>query len=105
MNGLRFDDLLRAPAELLGRGKNGTVYKVVCEQQGMVLAVKRVRDWVISSSDFRVRMKRLDQVRHPNVLSAMAFYYSKQEKLLVYEYQQNGSLFRLLHGNFIPSIF
>ncbi|XP_057486732.1 probable inactive receptor kinase At2g26730 [Actinidia eriantha] len=98
VNGLRFDDLLRAPAELLGRGKNGTMYKVVCEQQGMVLAVKRVRDWVISSSDFRVRMKRLDQVRHPNVLSAMAFYYSKQEKLLVYEYQQNGSLFRLLHG-------
>jgi hypothetical protein len=31
-------------------------------------------------------------------LPPVAFYCSKQEKLLVYEYQQNGSLFKLLHG-------
>ena len=44
VNGLRFEDLLRVLEELLGRGKNGIVYKVVREQQGMVLAVKRVKD-------------------------------------------------------------
>ncbi|KAL6135746.1 hypothetical protein ACLB2K_067972 [Fragaria x ananassa] len=44
-------------------------------------------------------MQRLDQAKHPNVLSALAFYSSRQEKLLVYEYQYNGSLFRLIHGN------
>lgn len=103
VNGLRFEDLLKAPAELLGRGNHGSVYKVVCEAQGMTLAVKRIKDWTISSNEFRQRMRRLNQVKHPNVLPAIAYYTSRQEKLLVYEYQQNGSLFRLLHaqGNFL----
>ncbi|XP_052196232.1 probable inactive receptor kinase At2g26730 [Diospyros lotus] len=98
VNGLKFEDLLKAPAELLGRGKHGTVYKVLCDQ-GFTLAVKRIRDWPISPHDFKRRMRRLDQVKHPNVLPAVAFYCSQQEKLLVYEYQENGSLFELLHGS------
>ncbi|KAL8475532.1 hypothetical protein ACS0TY_028261 [Phlomoides rotata] len=95
-NGLRFDDLLKAPAELVGRGSHGSVYKVEADQ-GRTLAVKRIKDWTISSSLFRQRMRRLNQVKHPNVLPVIAYYSTKQEKLLVYEYQQNGSLFRLIH--------
>lgn len=95
---LKFEDLLRAPAELIGRGKHGTLYKVIFEN-GMVLAVKRIKDWTISTDDFKQRMRRLDQAKHPNVLQALAFYCSKHEKLLVYEYQLNGSLFSLLQGN------
>lgn len=97
VNGLKFGELLRAPAELLGRGKNSTLYKIVLEN-GMNLVVKRIKDWAISSNDFKVRMQRLDQAKHPNILPALAFYCSKQEKLLVYEFQEKGSLFRLLHG-------
>ncbi|THG02017.1 probable inactive receptor kinase At2g26730 [Camellia sinensis] len=97
VNGLKFDDLLKAPAELVGRGRQGTVYKVVCEN-GMSLVVKRIRNWSILGNEFKQRMRRLDQVKHPNVLSAVAFYSSEQEKLLVYQYQQNGSLFKLLNG-------
>ncbi|KAL7100745.1 hypothetical protein ACP275_08G014200 [Erythranthe tilingii] len=99
VNGLRFEDLLKAPAELIGRGKHGSVYKVVCEAQGMNLAVKRIKDWTISNDDFKQRMTRLNRVKHPNVLPAVAFYSSKQEKLLVYEYQKNGSLFRQIHAH------
>ncbi|KAH0984801.1 hypothetical protein GBA52_011978 [Prunus armeniaca] len=98
VNGLKFEDLLKAPAELLGRGKYGSLYKVIFEN-GMVLVVKRIKDWALSSNDFKQRMERLYQAKHPNVLPALAFYCSKQEKLLVYEYQQNGSLFRLIHGS------
>ncbi|GMI68415.1 hypothetical protein like AT2G26730 [Hibiscus trionum] len=95
---LKFEDLLRAPAELLGRGKHGTLYRVIFEN-GMVLAVKRIKGWTISTDEFKQRMLRLDQSKHPNVLPPLAFYCSKHEKLLVYEYQLNGSLFTLLHGN------
>lgn len=42
----------------------------------------------------------MDRVKHPNVLPALGYYCSKEEKLLVYEYQENGSLFRLLHGKY-----
>ncbi|XP_060216260.1 probable inactive receptor kinase At2g26730 [Lycium barbarum] len=97
-NGLRFENLLKAPAELLGRGKHGSVYKVMCENPEMTLAVKRIKDWSITGSEFKKRMQKLDQIRHPNVLPVVAFYSSRQEKLLVYEYQNNGSLLLLLQG-------
>ncbi|KAG4137352.1 hypothetical protein ERO13_D07G066500v2 [Gossypium hirsutum] len=97
--GLRFEDLLRAPAELLGKGKHGSLYKVMLDNGVTTLAVKRIKDWSVDSEEFKRRMKRLDQTRHPSVLPSVAFYCSQQEKLLVYEYQPNGSLFRLLHGS------
>lgn len=99
-NGLRFENLLKAPAELLGRGKHGSMYKVMCENPKMTLAVKRIKDWSITGAEFKKRMQKLDKIRHPNVLPAVAFYSSRQEKLLVYEYQDNGSLLRLLQGKF-----
>ncbi|KAL3526029.1 hypothetical protein ACH5RR_014401 [Cinchona calisaya] len=99
VNGIRFENLLKAPAEFLGRGKHSSVYKVFSEEMEMTLVVKRIKDWTISSNDFRLRMRRLDRVKHPNVLPALAFYSSKQEKLLVYEYVQHGSLFNLLQGS------
>ncbi|KAJ9683475.1 hypothetical protein PVL29_019169 [Vitis rotundifolia] len=98
VNGLKFEDLLSAPAELLGRGKHGSLYKVIFDK-GMTLVVKRIKDWAISSDEFKKRMQRIDQVKHPNVLPALAFYCSKLEKLLIYEFQQNGSLFQHLSGN------
>ncbi|XP_061349291.1 probable inactive receptor kinase At2g26730 [Gastrolobium bilobum] len=97
INELKLEDLLRAPAELIGRGKNGSLFKVMLDN-GIMVVVKRIKDWTISSHDFKQRMQMLSQTKHPHVLSPLAFYCSKQEKLLVYEYQQNGSLFNLLHG-------
>lgn len=99
VHGLKFEDLLSAPAELLGRGKHGTVYKVILNNIGMAVAVKRIKDWAISSDEFKKRMQRIDQVRHPNLLPALAFYCSRLEKLLIYEYHHNGSLFHLLSAS------
>uniref|UniRef100_A0A7N0U089 Protein kinase domain-containing protein n=1 Tax=Kalanchoe fedtschenkoi TaxID=63787 RepID=A0A7N0U089_KALFE len=96
--GLKFEELLRAPAEPLGRGKHGSMYKVMVSP-GATLAVKRIKDWAISSENFRKRMETLDKANHPNVLPLVAFYCSKQEKLLVYEYQRHGSLFNHLLGS------
>ncbi|KAJ0527724.1 putative protein kinase RLK-Pelle-LRR-III family [Helianthus annuus] len=95
---MRFEDLLRAPAELIGRGKHGSLYKVLPSGGGVPLVVKRIKDWEISRVEFKKRMQRIDQVKHPKVLPLVAYYCSKQEKLLVYEFQQNGSLSKLLHG-------
>ncbi|ONI08414.1 hypothetical protein PRUPE_5G176900 [Prunus persica] len=102
--GLSFEELLRAPAELLARGKNGSLYKVMLDD-GVNLVVKRIRNCGISSEDFKTRMKKLDQAKCRNVLPAVAFYCSRQEKLLVYEYQPNGNLFNLLHGSSNGQIF
>ncbi|GJZ94690.1 probable inactive receptor kinase [Tanacetum coccineum] len=98
VNGMRFEDLLRAPAELISRGKHGSLYKVI-PNGGVPLVVKRIKEWEISRDEFTTRMQRIDQVKHPKVLPIVAYYCSKQEKLLVYEFQPNGSLFKLLQGS------
>ncbi|XP_058194236.1 probable inactive receptor kinase At2g26730 [Rhododendron vialii] len=96
--GMTFKELLRAPAELVGRGSNGSLYKVKLVG-GVNVAVKRVKNWEISKEDFNKRMQRIDQVKHPNLLPPLAYYCSDQEMFLVYEFQQNGNLFSLLHGS------
>lgn len=100
VNELKLEDLLRAPAELLGRGKYGSLYKVLLDD-GKTVVVKRIKDSATSSNDFKQRMATLGRLQHPFVLSPLAFYCSKEEKLLVYEFQENGSLFRLIHGKYM----
>ncbi|KAL0919814.1 hypothetical protein M5K25_011935 [Dendrobium thyrsiflorum] len=95
---LKFEDLLRAPAELLGKGRFGSLYKVVINGS-TELAIKRIKDWTLSGDEFQKKIMTMDQASHPNVLPVTAFYCSKQEKLVVYDFQKNGSLYKRLHDN------
>lgn len=92
------DDLLRASAEVIGKGKLGTTYKAMLEC-GPVVAVKRLRDMNdVSSKEFIQQMKLLGKLRHQNLVEIISYYYSKDEKLIIYEHVSHGSLFQLLHG-------
>jgi hypothetical protein len=95
------EELLRASAEMLGKGGSGTAYKAVLDD-GTVVAVKRLRDTAAgegaSKKEFEHRMAVLGWLRHPNIVPLNAYYYARDEKLLVYEYMPNGSLFSLVHG-------
>ncbi|XP_043705677.1 probable inactive receptor kinase RLK902 [Telopea speciosissima] len=92
------EDLLRASAEVLGKGTFGTAYKAVLET-GTVLAVKRLKDVTISEREFREKIETVGSMDHENLVPLRAYYYSKDEKLLVYDYMAMGSLSALLHGN------
>jgi hypothetical protein len=95
------EELLRASAEMLGKGGCGTAYKAVLDD-GTVVTVKRLRDAATpaaaSKKDFEHHMAVLGRLRHPNIVPLNAYYYARDEKLLVYEYMPNGSLFSVLHG-------
>ncbi|KAL6351074.1 hypothetical protein AAG906_031660 [Vitis piasezkii] len=93
------EDLLRASAEMLGKGGFGTAYKAVLDD-GNVVAVKRLKDAHVGGKrEFEQHMEVLGRLRHPNVVNLRAYYFARDEKLLVYDYMPNGSLFWLLHGN------
>jgi hypothetical protein len=94
------EDLLRASAEMLGKGGFGTAYKAVLED-GNEVAVKRLKDavTVAGKKEFEQQMEVLGRLRHTNLVSLKAYYFAREEKLLVYDYMPNGSLFWLLHGN------
>lgn len=93
------EDLLRASAEVLGKGNFGTTYKATLEES-VTVVVKRLKDVVAGKKEFEQQMEMIGKVEpHPNVLPLRAYYYSKDEKLLVYDYMSSGSLLTLLHGN------
>ncbi|KQK08665.1 probable inactive receptor kinase At2g26730 [Brachypodium distachyon] len=98
--GYSFDleDLLRASAEVLGKGSVGTSYKAVLEE-GTTVVVKRLKDVAVARREFDAHMDALGRVEHRNVLPVRAYYFSKDEKLLVYDYLPTGSLSAMLHGS------
>ncbi|XP_034696677.1 pollen receptor-like kinase 4 [Vitis riparia] len=97
----RFDlqDLLRASAEVLGSGNFGSSYKAVL-LSGEAMVAKRYKQMNnVGREEFQEHMRRLGRLAHPNLLPLVAYYYRKEEKLLVSEYVENGSLASHLHGN------
>ncbi|KMT02983.1 hypothetical protein BVRB_8g195510 [Beta vulgaris subsp. vulgaris] len=92
------EDLLRASAEVLGKGSVGTSYKAVLEE-GTTVVVKRLKDVVAGKKEFETQLEALGKCKHENVVPLRAFYFSKDEKLLVYDYMSAGSLSALLHGS------
>lgn len=101
------EDLLRASAEVLGKGTYGTTYKAALDE-GTMVVVKRLREVGIGKKEFEQHMEILQRVgQHTNIVPLRAYYYSKDEKLLVHEYFPVGSLSAALHGMllFHPHIF
>ncbi|CAI9099034.1 OLC1v1035792C1 [Oldenlandia corymbosa var. corymbosa] len=97
----KFDmtDLLKASAEVLGSGTFGSTYKAALST-GPVTVVKRYRHMNnVNKEEFHEHMRRLGRLNHPNVLPIVAFYYRKEEKLIVSSYVHNVSLAVHLHGN------
>ncbi|KAJ7975494.1 LRR receptor-like kinase [Quillaja saponaria] len=97
--GFDLDDLLRASAEVLGKGNLGTTYKATLET-GQVVTTKRLKNMNdLTKKEFLQQMQLLGNLRHENLVDIISFYYSKEEKLVIYEFVPNGTLFELLHEN------
>ncbi|CAA0385441.1 unnamed protein product [Arabidopsis thaliana] len=95
------DQLMRASAELLGRGSVGTTYKAVMVNQ-MIVTVKRFapsKTAITSDLEFENQMEIVGGLKHPNLVPVKAYFQSNGERLVIYEYQPNGSLFNLIHGS------
>ncbi|ESW24501.1 hypothetical protein PHAVU_004G136100 [Phaseolus vulgaris] len=91
------DDLLRASAEILGRGNLGITYKATLET-GTVVAVKRLNHMnELSKKEFIQQIQLLGQMKHENIVEIISFYHSEEQKLVIYEFTSDGTLFELLH--------
>ncbi|MBA0720696.1 hypothetical protein Golax_008305 [Gossypium laxum] len=95
------DQLMRASAELLGRGTVGTTYKAVLDNR-TVVTVKRLDAGKLAATTkemFEQHMESVGGLRHPNLVPLRAYFQAKEERLLIYDFQSNGSLFSLIHGS------
>lgn len=97
------EQLMRASAELLGKGTIGTTYKAVLDNR-LIVCVKRLDGLKLAGTSreaFDRQMEAVGGLRHPNLVALRAYFQAKEERLLVYDYQPNGSLFSLIHGKFL----
>lgn len=90
-------------AEVLGKGTFGKTY-IANSETGRPMAVKRLRDFYdlnteFGENEFRVMVDAVEKTTHENILPLTAYYNSKGEQLLVYDYMPMGSLYALLHAN------
>ncbi|KDP41696.1 hypothetical protein JCGZ_16103 [Jatropha curcas] len=95
------DQLMRASAELLGRGTLGTTYKAVLDNR-LIVSVKRLDASKLGSTSkeiFERHMESVGGLRHPNLVPLRAYFQAREERLLIYDYQPNGSLHSLIHGS------
>ncbi|KAL5728759.1 hypothetical protein ACHQM5_001804 [Ranunculus cassubicifolius] len=93
----KVDELLKSSAEMLGKGIVGTTYKVNMDN-GAVVVVKRAKE-KRRKKEIEGLLKEIGGLRNSHIVSLRAYYCSKDELLLVYDFLPNGSLHCLLHGN------
>ncbi|KAG4984519.1 hypothetical protein JHK82_029354 [Glycine max] len=92
------DELLKASAFVLGKSGIGIMYKVVLED-GLALAVRRLGEGGSQRfKEFQTEVEAIGKLRHPNIATLRAYYWSVDEKLLIYDYVPNGSLATAIHG-------
>ncbi|KAK9698496.1 hypothetical protein RND81_08G108700 [Saponaria officinalis] len=91
------EDLLRASAEVLGKGTFGMSYKAILEDANVVV-VKRLKEVSAGKREFEQQMEVIGSIRHDNVVALRAYYYSKDEKLMVNDHCIQGSVSSMLHG-------
>ncbi|GJN19400.1 hypothetical protein PR202_gb06677 [Eleusine coracana subsp. coracana] len=97
VTGLREEDVI-------GSGGSGKVYRVKLAPSGTAVAVKRLNKGGSGKSDeklereFDSEVQILGDIRHANIVSLLCCVSSDEgDRLLVYEYMENGSLDRWLH--------
>ncbi|XP_039789034.1 LRR receptor-like serine/threonine-protein kinase HSL2 isoform X2 [Panicum virgatum] len=112
---LNFDaaDLRRGLTEenLVGSGGSGHVYRVTYSNRHDgstgVVAVKQIRSVGSPSPDEKLELEFeseagiLCNVRHSNIVRLLCCLSGPEGKLLVYDYMDNGSLDRWLHGDYV----
>ncbi|XP_074578437.1 probably inactive leucine-rich repeat receptor-like protein kinase At5g48380 isoform X2 [Curcuma longa] len=100
---MKLSDLMQATNDfskdnIIGTGRTGTVYKASLPDD-TYFAIKRLQDSQQSEKHFGSEMATLGNVQHKNLVPLLGYCVAKKEKLLVYKYMPNGSLYDQLHGS------
>lgn len=99
------NELLQSSAFVLGKSEFGIVYKVVMDD-GFTVAVRRLGEGGSQRfKEFQREVEAVGRVRHPNIVALRAYYWSTEEKLLIYDYIPAGNLSTAIHGRDGDSTF
>ncbi|KAM7250419.1 hypothetical protein ACFE04_022302 [Oxalis oulophora] len=91
---LELETLLKASAYILGSTESSIVYKAVVED-GRGFAVRRIGAescCVSKVKDFETQVRFIGKLKHQNLVKVRGFYWGDDEKLVIYDYVDNGCL-------------
>ena len=92
--------------EEVGRGSFGIVYKGVIQTTRQVLLQLQSRNWIVfqdGEREFKNEVFVISQTHHKNLVRLLGFCDEGLNRLLVYEFLNNGTLASFLFGNLKPS--
>ncbi|XP_022735551.1 G-type lectin S-receptor-like serine/threonine-protein kinase LECRK4 [Durio zibethinus] len=91
--------------EELGRGAFGTVYKgELPSSYGNYVAVKKLERFAKEGeNEFKTEVKVIGQTHHKNLVRLLGYCDEGENRLLVYDFMQNGTLASFLFGVLRPS--
>ncbi|KAI4357389.1 hypothetical protein L6164_001340 [Bauhinia variegata] len=100
---LKFSQLIEATngfsaASLIGCGGFGEVFKATLKDGSSVAIKKLIRLSCQGDREFMAEMETLGKIKHKNLVPLLGYCKVGEERLLVYEYMEYGSLEEMLHG-------
>ncbi|XP_071695849.1 putative inactive receptor-like protein kinase At1g64210 [Rutidosis leptorrhynchoides] len=91
----KLENLFDAGADMQNQNFCSSLYKVQLNNN-VAYAVKRLKKLPASYDDFNRTMTMVGRLNHPNILPLVAYSCQGEEKLLIYKYQNKGSLLSLM---------
>ncbi|BFG17348.1 hypothetical protein CerSpe_036220 [Prunus speciosa] len=100
---LKFSQLIEATNgfsadSLIGCGGFGEVFKATLKDGTSVAIKKLIRLSCQGDREFMAEMETLGKIKHRNLVPLLGYCKIGEERLLVYEYMEYGSLEEMLHG-------
>ncbi|XP_015895351.3 serine/threonine-protein kinase BRI1-like 2 [Ziziphus jujuba] len=100
---LKFSQLIEATngfsaASLIGCGGFGEVFKATLKDGSSVAIKKLIRLSCQGDREFMAEMETLGKIKHRNLVPLLGYCKVGEERLLVYEFMEYGSLEEMLHG-------
>ncbi|GAB2274858.1 hypothetical protein Dimus_009629 [Dionaea muscipula] len=84
---------------VIGSGGSGKVYRIAKNRSGGTVAVKKIiNKKKLDEAQFIAEAQILGTIKHSNIVKLLCCISNEECKLLVYEYMENGSLDKWLHG-------
>ncbi|XP_050234399.1 serine/threonine-protein kinase BRI1-like 2 [Mercurialis annua] len=100
---LKFSQLIEATngfsaESLIGSGGFGEVFKATLKDGSSVAIKKLIRLSCQGDREFMAEMETLGKIKHRNLVPLLGYCKIGEERLLVYEFMEYGSLEEMLHG-------